>query len=560
MKGLKLCLLGIFFCFYGSFQLNGQSALTEDLRQDIEALFAEYQVQPGCNVGIMQNGKIIYQQSFGFANLDYDIKMQAETVFETASITKQVTAACIHLLAQEGKIKLDDPIRKYIPEIPVYKEGVITVRQLLHHTSGLRDYLALIHLSGSSWDIPFDEAQALAILERQRELCFTPGTKYAYSNSGYLLLGIMIKRLSGKSLAAYAQEHLFEPLGMTHTFIYEDAHKVVKNRAIGYSDEGEGMERNHYFNFISIGDGGMYTTIGDFFKWSENYNKNRTALKDFNRKMLERGVLNNGDTISYAMGVEHGTFMGADFYGHNGSWGGNRGMFLQYPESGLTLITLSNNGSINVWSKTYDLAGLLLQQEMEQEIAEEGSLSSYTPPKTIRLSTEELQAYCKNYFDPESAYVRRIYLKNDTLYYSRSATNETPLAPVAANEFIMLGTGSNVRVRFEQSESEGELMFVSVNDNPPFKHIGFESASYKEKAWKNFVGQYTTPSVAADFSIQKEEDHLVLFAGSTELARFDRAMRNVFYSAHLGYITFEEGGHAFTIKDDALGLMRFEKK
>lgn len=559
MKGFKLGLLAIFFCFYGPLS-HGQKALPAEVQQDIEALFAEYEDQPGCNVGIFQNGKIIYQKSFGYANLDHDIKVKPETVFEAASITKQFTAACIQLLAQEGKLQLDDPVRKYVPEIPAYKEGVITIRQLLHHTSGLRDYLALIHLSGSSWDIPFDEAQALAMLVRQNELCFVPGTKYAYSNSGYLLLGIIVKRLSGKSLGDYMQENLFEPLGMTHTFIYENAQEVVKNRAIGYSDEGNGMERNHYFNFISIGDGGMHTTIGDFFKWSENFRENRTDLADFNTKMLERGILNNGDTISYAMGVEHGTYLGAEFYGHNGSWGGNRAMFLQYPAKDLTLITLSNNGNINVWAKTYDLAGLLLQQEMDGQEPEEGSVNTYTPPTTIRLSTQVLESYCKRYFDPASAYVRRIYLKNDTLYYSRSATSETPLAPIATNEFIMLGTGSDVRVRFEQSESEGELMFVTVNGETPFKHIGFEVSNYKEKAWKNFAGTYTTQTGTAEFSIKRVEDHLLLYAGSTELARFDRAMHNVFYSAHLGYITFEEGAQAFTIKDDALGLMRFEKK
>lgn len=560
MKGIKLGLLAISFCLYCPFSGQGQNALTADVQQDIEALFAEYQDQPGCNVGIFQNGKIIYQKSFGYAHLDHDIKVKPETVFETASITKQFTAACIQLLAQEGKIRLDDPIRKYVPEIPAYKEGEITIRQLLHHTSGLRDYLALIHLSGSSWDISFDEEKALAMLERQTALCFVPGTRYAYSNSGYLLLGVIVKRVSGKSLAEYANEHLFEPLGMTHTFIYENAQEVVKNRAIGYSDEGNGMERNHYFNFISTGDGGMYTTIGDFFKWSENFRENRTALLDFNTKMLARGILNNGDTISYAMGVEHGTYMGANFYGHNGSWGGNRAMFLQYPQQDLTVLALSNNGSINVWSKTYDLAGLLLQQEGEQEAPEAGRVSTYTPPKTIRLSTQVLQRYCKDYFDPASAYVRKIYIKNDTLYYSRSATNETPLAPIATNEFIMLGTGSDVRVRFEESESEGELMLVSVNGDAPFKHIGFEAANYKEKAWKNFEGKYATQAVDAEFSIQKKEAHLLLFAGETELARFDRAMHNVFYSEHLGYITFEEGGTAFTIKDDALGLLHFEKK
>jgi len=254
----------------------------------IDSLFDEYNDQPGCAVAVYGNGEILFQKGYGFANLDYDIRITPRTVFDIGSVSKQFTAACILLLENEGKLSLDDPVRNHIPEIPQYESGEITIRQLLHHTSGLRDYLTLMYLAGDSFDDYFTEEMGLKILKRQKALNFTPGSEHLYSNSGYLVLAIIVRRVSGMSIGDYAMQKIFEPLGMENTFIYEDGGRVVKNRAIGYSKKDDEFKREHHFDFVVGGDGQVYTTVEDFFMWSENFKSGKVGNETFLKKTVDQ--------------------------------------------------------------------------------------------------------------------------------------------------------------------------------------------------------------------------------------------------------------------------------
>ena len=401
------------------------------LEPKIDSLFAEYSNSPGCAVGVYSKGKLLFKKGYGIANLDYDIKITPETVFDIGSVSKQFTAACIVLLEQEGKLSLDDDIRQYIPEISEYDEGKITIRNLLHHTSGLRDYLDLMDLSGTSYDDTFTEETGLDILTRQNELNFVPGSEYLYSNSGYLILAIIIRRVSGESIGDFAQKNIFSPLEMNNTFIYEDGAKVVKNRAIGYSKEGDEYKREHHFDFVVGGDGQVYTTVEDFFKWNENFKDNNLGNASFLNKMLKKGILSNGDSIDYALGLSHGVYKNHKTIGHSGSWGGFRSYYLQFPEEDLAIAIMSNLGNLIPGQKAKQIADIFLQDKFDKKEEK----SEIEIPKTIFPLTQLVGDY-----EIQPGVIASLTIKNDSLNVYQNWDKSTyNIIKISGNTFQIQG-------------------------------------------------------------------------------------------------------------------------
>lgn len=426
-------------------------ALFGQLEAKIDSLFAEYNSSPGCAVGVYSKGKIQFKKGYGIANLDYDIKITPKTVFDIGSVAKQFTAACIVLLENEGKLSLDDDIRKYIPEISEFDEGKITIRNLLHHTSGLRDYLYLMHLSGISFNNNFTEQIGLDILARQNELNFAPGSEYLYSNSGYLTLAIIIRRVSGESIGTFAQKNIFTPLEMKNTFIYEDGAKVVKNRAIGYTKDGDEYKRGSYFYFVVGGAGQVYTTVEDFFKWSENFKDNNLGNGSFLNKMLTKGMLSNGDSIDYALGLSHGDYKEHKTVEHHGAWGGFRAHYLQFPEEDLSIAVMSNLGNVNAEHKAKQIADIVLQDKFGNKVKEaEKESSNIEIPKTIFSLTQIVGDY-----EIQPGVIVSLTIKNDSLNVLRSWNKSTyNIFKTSGNTFQKLG---NEPISFTFSNLKGEL-------------------------------------------------------------------------------------------------------
>src|SRR5918998_675461 len=234
---------------------------------------------PGGAVGVVKDGRLVYERGFGMANLDYDVPNTPLTRFNLASVSKPFTAFSIALLAQQGKLSLDDDIRKYIPEMPKY-DDTITIRHLIHHSSGIRDYEALVLFGGLDTDKAYSPKAILNMLARQKNLSFKPGAKYQYSNSGYFLLGIIVERVSGKSLRAFAEENIFKPLGMKNTLFFDNRFEVVKNRASGYMVGPNNSIRARSSLFDLIGGGGVLTTVEDLYLWTQNYYEPKIGNKE----------------------------------------------------------------------------------------------------------------------------------------------------------------------------------------------------------------------------------------------------------------------------------------
>lgn len=301
---------------------------------------------PGCAVGIALHGRPVYERAFGMADLEFSIPNTPQTIFESGSVAKQFTAASIVLLAIEGKLRLDDPVRKYIPALPDYG-APLTIRHLLNHTGGVRDWGSVMALTGvGRGDRVISQALAMDVITHQRALDFTPGTEYSYSNSGYTLLTTIVERVSGQALPVFTAERFFKPLGMTHTTWRTDYRTVVPGRAQAYSAQGATQWRLDMPFMDVYGNGGLLTTVGDWLKWNEMLDSRSLggALVD---SMETTGVLNDGRKISYALGLTVASYHGLRQVAHGGSTAGYQTFLARYPDSGLSVAVMCNTASRN---------------------------------------------------------------------------------------------------------------------------------------------------------------------------------------------------------------------
>jgi CubicO group peptidase (beta-lactamase class C family) len=310
----------------------------------VDTVFAPYAAKqsPGCAVGVTRNGTLSFAKAYGLADLQRGLPITPDTRFYIASLSKQFTAMSIVLLAEDHRLTLDDPLRKWIPELSV--DSTITLRQLLNHTSGLRDYFTLLAMSGWQADGELSEKQFLDLMRRQRTLNFKPGEEFLYSNTGYALLAVVVKRASGQSLRDFARTRIFEPLGMSHTEFRDDHRKTIANAALGYQPAPGGYKLSQPA-FDVVGDGGAYSTIADLAKWDANFMTARVGGVEGVTLLNEAGRLSNGQRIPYGFAVTIGTFQGMTTLSHSGAYGGFRSMLLRIPDAGVSVITLCNNAN-----------------------------------------------------------------------------------------------------------------------------------------------------------------------------------------------------------------------
>lgn len=302
---------------------------------------------PGCAVAVIRAGEIVHEQGYGEANLDWGIPITPATVFYAGSVSKQFTAAAVALLARDGRISLDDDIRAWFPEIPDYG-ATVTIRHLLHHTSGIGDTYRLMRDAGVPVANVFSDSQVVALIAAQPALDFAPGSQYRYSNGGYFLLAELVERVTGQSFRTFTEERIFRPLSMLDSHFHDRAGHVVARRAMSYDRADDGAFRQTYMsNFDKVGAGGLYTTVRDLARWDAEFYAERLGGPGFRDLMLTRGVLNDGEELPYALALRHGEHRGRPTVGHSGSMMGFRAHLLRLPEERLTVATLCNLDDID---------------------------------------------------------------------------------------------------------------------------------------------------------------------------------------------------------------------
>jgi CubicO group peptidase (beta-lactamase class C family) len=376
--------------------------------EKVARVFAAYDRpdSPGCTAGVIQEGRFVHLRGYGRANLEHGVPLGPRTVFDIGSTSKQFTAAAIVLLAQDGRLALDDDVRKHVSEMPDYGRPV-TIRQMLTHTSGLRDYLGLMSLAGWSFEDVSTDADALALIARQRELNFEPGTERLYSNSGYFLLSVIVRRVTGKTLRAFAAERIFGPLGMADTHFHDDHAEIVPRRATGYSPREGGGFRIEMSNFEQTGDGSVYTTVEDLLKWDANFYDPKVGGKDLVAQLTSPGRLRDGQPLTYALGLAVDRRQGFPRVSHGGSWAGYRAELMRFPEQRLTVACLCNVSTADPTRLATEVAEIYLgvpAAPAREAAADAGAGARSSPVDGVvpaHPSPPELAAYAGRYYSEE---------------------------------------------------------------------------------------------------------------------------------------------------------------
>jgi CubicO group peptidase (beta-lactamase class C family) len=425
----------------------------------LDGVFREYdsRTSPGCAVGLYRDGRIVASRAYGMANLDHDVPLAPSSVFHVASVSKQFTAAAILLLAADGRLSLDDDVRKYVPELPDFG-APITIRQLGHHTSGLRDQWSLLGLAGwrYSRDLITDD-DVLDLLARQKHLNFEPGERHLYSNSGYTLMAIIVSRVSGQSFRAFTSERIFAPLGMTNTHFRDAFGEIVKGQAYGYAREG-GTYRLSVTNFDTAGATSLLTTVEDMVRWHANFDTRRVGGERLIDGLLTRGVLFDGQSIDYAFGITHGTYRGLATIGHGGADAGYRSAFLRFPQQRFGVATLCNVASANPTELSRRVADIYLAGLLHPEPGIAADDAAEVP-----LADEGLSALAGLYWNASESSARR-FVVGDGRLHAVMGRDRVPLKSLGEGRFV---TASGTRAGLVFETPAGGAPILKVGDGTP---------------------------------------------------------------------------------------------
>ena len=366
---------------------NRFSSAQDKLNDKVDRIFAEWNTtsSPGCALAVVKDGRIVYEHGYGMANLELGMAITPQSVFDIGSVSKQITAMAIILLAQDGKLSLDDDMRKYLPEIPDYGSR-ITIRHLLHHTSGLRNYDDLFDLEGIPEADLTTDRDAMDLIVRQKGVNFKPGEEFLYSDTNFFLMSQIVKRVTGQTLRQFAQERIFGPLGMTSTHFHDDHTMIVARRATGYAPHKGGGFEIDMSNFEQLGDGSVMTTVEDLYKWEHNFDDPLVGGREAIHQLTTPGTLNNGQPIPYGMGLFIDRYRGLNWIHHSGEWVGYRAALSRFPDQHFsTLITCNCVGSMNPMTMAKQVADVYLANELAKaEKMSSAQSGTAMPPATLR--------------------------------------------------------------------------------------------------------------------------------------------------------------------------------
>lgn len=394
--------------------LLGATAFGQAPAQSVDAIFKDLATEhaPGCAVGATRGDVPLVAKAYGIADLEHGVPLTPQSVFYVASVSKQFAALSILLLERDGKLHLEDRVRTYVPELPDYT-AAITIRQLLHHTSGLRDYLGLSALAGHPSDSVITERSMLNALARQTRLNFEPGAEHVYSNSGYVLLSIIVHRVTGRPLDEFARERIFRPLDMRSTRFQHDHAVPIPSRATGYVRRGETWRIANSLLDV-VGDGGMYSTVDDMLRWATAFE--RPEFAPLLSRMQTPGTLADGRAIAtgYGMGLSAGTYRGVPTVSHGGSLAGYRTMLLRLPAEKLTVVALCNNATANAARLAQMVAELYAPAGMWAAASVAGSAPPQVPVR-IAVPRELAQALAGVFYSAELDATYRIVAGSDAV-------------------------------------------------------------------------------------------------------------------------------------------------
>ena len=472
------------------------SARSEDATQRaVDRIFAAFDKpsSPGCALGVIQNGHFIYRKGYGMGSLELAVPLSDSSIFYMGSVSKQFTAASVVLAAEQGSLSLDDDIRKYIPELPGYGH-VITLRQMLHHTSGLRDFETLLVIAGRHPGDLHSKDEMIDLIAHQKSLNNLPGDEFVYSNTNYFLAGEAVARATKKSLAEFAAENIFRPLGMAHTRFYDDHTFVVPGRIPAYGAGANGdFLVDWSTNFDIVGPGGLMSSVDDLLPWDQNFYANKLGKGTLLKELQTQGVLNNGKRISYALGLEIGSYRGLPTVEHGGALFGYRTEILRFPGQDFTVLCLCNFSNAGPGNLSRRVADLYLEHDLKTEA------STSTPSGDSGFP--DPTPFAGKYFDP-----RTHSLYSFTVSGGRLIGWGAALPRVSRNQFMDLGQGIITFDEFAGAmkatlEMNGEVIFAGNRIQEP---------NLSSDVLASYAGRYQSTELDSTYNLSLDHGNLML--------------------------------------------------
>ena len=491
--------------------------LPDSIARRVDSVFMAFDkpTSPGCALGVYNAGEIAYTRGYGSANLEHGIPITPRTVFDLGSTSKQFTAMSVTLLEQDGKLSLDDDVRRWIPELPAYPKPV-TIRQLVHHTSGLRDYLTLMWLRGINFDGVTTSSDALSLIVRQRGTNFEPGSEYLYSNSGYFLLSEIVRRASGKTLAVFASERIFAPLGMQVTHFHDDHTMIVPHRATGYTPRDSGTFRIAMSGFEQVGDGSVMTTVEELARWDRNFYAPRVGGRALLEAMHVPARLTTGRTLEYASGLMVGQYRGLRTVRHGGSWAGYRAELLRFPEQRTSVAVLCNYSRSGPGRLAQRVADILLREQLTAAATASATSGQAAP------SGGAIARYVGTFRDAATDELRTISARGDTLFIDYGDGELSVLRPLGEGRFAV--EGSTWEVHF----SSPAALIEQAPNQPPATFVRFARAKPTARDMDAYAGAYYSDELDVRWTIATDSGRLVARIPGGDTLRLTPTVRDTF--------------------------------
>lgn len=445
---------------------------------------------PGISIRVTQDDQILYKNNAGSANLQHQIPISDSTRFLVGSISKQFTCYSILLLENEGKLSLDDPITKYLPELDELNQ-TITLRMLANHTNGFRNTIDVNGLRGRSDQDLIGQNEMVSVLLRQRGLNFTPGSTFQYNNAGYVLLAEIVQRASGIPFSDYVDQNIFHPLNMRNSQFLDHPGTLIPNKADSYIKTTDGYEYVP-MNRSIVGSTGLYTTTEDLTKWTQHFKQEQSIIF---QKMIAPSLLNSGETIPYGLGMETKLYRGVKVVFHGGGDAAFRAYLLYLPKYNFTVAVTGNYESFNPLDIAYGMIDIFLADQLEPQRA------MVTP----QLTTSDLKKYAGTYQVFPGFYID-ILAENDSLFMRSviEPNGELYLPIITENEFEFTG-----RQHSKMVFSSGKMVWHFSDFAYPAKRVQLSPPSYNQINSNEHLGSFYSDELQTSYTIVKKDDKLV---------------------------------------------------
>lgn len=500
-----------------------------DKGKEIEKLFVRWNKKdsPGAAVSVSRNGNLLYSHGFGYANLEYNVPITSQTIFHVASVSKQITVMAILLLEKEGKLSINDDIRKYLKELPEIKD-IITIGHLINHTSGLRDQMELMFLGGWRPDDVITQDHIMKMLMRQKTLNFSVGEEFIYSNTGYTFMAEIVKRLSGISFRKYVRKNIFEPLNMQDSHFHDDNDEIVKNRAYSYRLDKDGSVKKFGLNYSFVGPTSLFTTVEDMAKWGHNYTTHKVGGKKIIDYMTSKSKLNSSEEIEYAGGVSIRSYKGLKTIEHNGADAGFRASMVMFPEDDLVVSVFSNIGTFKPEYYAKKIGELFLDEEL---IDEDNVIFDYNileiNPK-VPNNFMDIKKIEGNYLMNSSMLITAT-IKENSLYIKLPSTPE--LKFMYLRDKLLQGENTDILVQVVENENKDVIALEVINiPKDIIKADRIKVIKEDKKLLLKYSGDYYCDELDTFYKLKVEDNNLVAKHTRHPLAKLIQYGENRFVS------------------------------